>query len=218
MILTIDIGNSVNKYSLFDKNNLIQSGVWEKEVELPTADIIISSSVKKSSLESEVISILDFFKEGQFLDMPVHYSKTLGADRLAAGYSVFKAYKRPCLCIDSGSFTTVDLITENGFEGGYILPGIELINNSYKNGELLNEANITTYLNDLPHTTEDAINQGATLTVLEPIKAIVKNFKEVNIVFTGGNGEFLSSYFSDSTFDRDLVHKGLNLIGQRTHQ
>ena len=53
--------------------------------------------------------------------------REVGADRLVTSLGALQSYKAPLIIIDSGTATTFDIVSEDGyFEGGIIAPGINL--------------------------------------------------------------------------------------------
>ena len=57
----------------------------------------------------------------------VDHPEEVGADRLVTSLGATKVYKTPLIIIDSGTATTFDIVSEDGyFEGGIIAPGINL--------------------------------------------------------------------------------------------
>ena len=141
--LTIDGGNTLTKYALFDTNkDLIErvdgdlSNLIKKYDLSPSNTICASVNVartRKELLEFKAHDVSNYFKDSYFLDMPVHYSETLGMDRLILAYYFYSNEKNVAL-VDSGTFTTVDLVGPSGFEGGFILPGLGLLLDTYSFG------------------------------------------------------------------------------------
>ena len=90
--------------------------------------------------------------------MPVNYAKSLGEDRLIQAFYAFKKLKESVLVIDAGTFVTMDVVTKNGFEGGYIIPGTKNYFKTFQNGEQLEtiaiDKNVTA---TLPHGTSEAM-------------------------------------------------------------
>lgn len=163
-----------------------------------------------------------------FIDMPVHYALTLGPDRYVQGLILYHALKRdipalnnwidknlspelegPIALIDSGTFTTLDLIKtdhkfiSDGHFGGPILPGPSLIWNSYNSGEKLKsfvsgtaEQQLSLADKDFSQiTTTEETNEslaaGLKLTLISPIFQWLKNNQPRTVVFSGGAGSYL---------------------------
>lgn len=230
-IITIDQGNTNTKIGLFNIqensfSNLNQSQLEESiknHLYTPLNTRMVLSSVvsQNFNIDFPITNIKEFFKDNKFLDMPVLYSESLGIDRLAISYYCFNHFKNKSLVIDSGTFTTSDIVEESGFSGGYILPGIELIKKTYQAGnQLKSPDSIEIVTNKLPQTTENAISQGALLSIISPINEIIYRNKPQNIILTGGNGDFLAKLLKKQPFQQDasiqfdsnLIHKALRVI------
>jgi type III pantothenate kinase len=237
-ILTIDIGNTLSKCALFSADkSIITKFNLEKLPKIISSynlsnlnTLSIKSSVKEKNeqIPLKCIDVNDLFKGKKFLNMPVHYNETVGIDRLVAAYLCFSQSSRSFLIIDTGTFTTIDSVDIKGFNGGYILPGLNTIEKSYENGSLLKvPSSINTKLSfNFPDTTLKAIQQGAILSYLAPIKEVVIQSNPSNVLITGGNGELLYNFLysqKSSLFrldasiqlDLNLIHNALLEIAQR---
>ncbi|MDD5359318.1 MAG: type III pantothenate kinase [Sulfurovaceae bacterium] len=128
---------------------------------------------------------------------------TMGIDRKALCLS-----HKDGIFVDAGSAITVDVVKENEYQGGFILLGINAWLNAYKgiSSALGVEINHNCSLAKLPKTTKDSISYG----IIASIKAVIEtNSFGLPIYFTGGDGEWLSSYFKNSIYDEFLVFKGI---------
>lgn len=162
--------------------------------------------------------IADFLKTKHFLDMPIHYSSRPGQDRIIAAYYAFKR-QLPAIVIDTGSFTTVDYIDENGFQGGSILPGLDLIKNCYSNGDglaslerLLSRDHLASWKPNAPKQPNDslqAVVNGIMTSFLRPIEQLINNEKAQSIYLTGGNAALLNSFLKPQN---PRLHLNPNLI------
>lgn len=237
--VTVDIGNSTTKCSLFTEDGSILTSFGLEKLESTkknfaldnsnTKFVVASVKEKKIDLPLPYTNIVELFKNGKLLDMPVHYNETVGIDRLVAAYFAYISDNNGKLVIDSGTFTTVDSVDIKGFNGGYILPGLNLLTSTYNSGEQLNTApteipkNMQEVLGIFPQTTQKAIHHGAFLSFLAPIKEVLRTHQMKNIILTGGNGEILLNYLKNWEFCQDasiqlvpnLVHKGLFEISNR---
>jgi len=127
----------------------------------------------------------------------------MGVDRKA----LCLAYKNG-IFIDAGSAITIDVMKNGVYQGGFILAGFKSILDSYKNisPQLNIDMNYKVSLDRLPLTTKDGISYG----ILAPIKTIIEKHQEDRKLYlTGGDGEYLSSFFNNSVFDEKLIFKGM---------
>lgn len=237
--VTVDIGNSNSKCSLFTEDgNILTTFEFEKldttlknyALDNSNTNFIICS-VKEGAINFPYpfVNVSDHFKNSKFLNMPVHYNETVGIDRLVASFYAYTSDNNMKLVIDTGTFTTVDYVDIKGFNGGYILPGLNLLARAYSKGDQLDPAstdipeNMQQVLGLFPQTTKKAIHHGAFLSFLAPIKEVLRTHQIKNIILTGGNGEILQNYLKNWEFCQDasiqlvpnLVHMGLFEISNR---
>ena len=183
-IYTIDNGNSHPHVGIF-KNETPERVVPLKDFKVdaePFRAIISNVGPKLTfgpEFEEKLLDIKSLRDEKSFLDMPVNYTETLGMDRLCNAYFVFKNELEEgerILLIDAGTFITFDLITRNGFAGGFILPGSKVFLESYNRGE-----NLPTYDKSelkseipLPTSTEEAIKNGHNIYLLSVLNTFIE--------------------------------------------
>ncbi len=132
--------------------------------------------------------------------------KGLGIDRAIAC-----CFGQNSVIVDAGSAITVDIMEDGEHFGGFILPGIENFKKIYPSiSSKLNfdfEKNIN--LDRIPLQTKDAISYAIKKSIILPIKEVSFN---KNIIFTGGDGEFLSRYFDKSIYKKDLIFENMRRI------
>ena len=236
MQLVIDIGNTLTKAAIFDKNEIIEKRVFEDKnfdeliyfirgkTEIDSA-ILSAVRTYKSSLKSFLKERFMFIELDENTDLPITDSyktpKTLGKDRLAAAIGGKLYYsEKDVLVISAGTCITYDFITkENEYLGGGISPGLKM---------RLKALNIFT--SNLPHielnesydgligqTTEESILSGVINGVVSEIEGISKLYKDkypgFKIILTGGDHKFLDKKLKNRIFAvPDLVLTGLNII------
>ena len=222
---TIDNGNSHPHVGIF-KGVTLEKVIALKEClfEEINSEIILSSV--GMDLNLSLHNIFDAKKlrtETHFLDMPVNYTQTLGIDRLCCSHFVFKnkiKENERVLLIDAGTFTTFDIVSKAGLEGGFIFPGLQTFLNAYSGGKNLIRLNLNDLkLNEkvsLPHSTEEAIGEATKIYFQMTLKAMVDKYNPDMIITTGGEGHF----FSATNFIPHLIHQALfeinNSISDRT--
>lgn len=115
------------------------------------------------------------------------------------------------IIVDAGSAVTVDIMKEGVHKGGIILPGLVSLKNLYKqiSTKLDYEINTKVNLDKIPLCTQDAISYSILKSIILPIKEIANNEE---IIFTGGDGEFLSRYFKKCTYKKDLIFENMKGI------
>ena len=130
--------------------------------------------------------------------------KGMGIDRQALCLS------RPTgIFVDAGSAITVDVVKEGVYQGGYILLGLKATLQAYASISPILDIKLNNKidLHSLPKTTKDGISYG----IIAPIKALLQthNHPLQTLYFTGGDGKFLSSFFTDAIYDEKLVFEGM---------
>lgn len=156
--------------------------------------------------------VRDYWRGQRFAGMPVNYAKTLGEDRLIEAFYLYKKEKRNVLNIDAGTFLTIDVITDQGFQGGYIAPGIKTYFAAYENGERLKSVEVDAlFEGKLPQETSKAISEsyGAFAALA---KDLVEKYKIEKVFISGGD----SLYWKNALGDLDveliphLIHTSLH--------
>jgi len=127
----------------------------------------------------------------------------LGIDRIMACKAIENG-----VVVDAGSAITIDVMVDSIHLGGYILPGIKALNDSYKNISDRLDMDFTFNIDTeiLPVNTKEAISYGAIGMIINFIQKVAKNQK---IYFTGGDGNYLERYFDNSVYIKDLVFRGM---------
>ncbi len=210
-LITLDLGNSNPHAGIFKKSNSnwnlsevtsIQNLdlVLENNRLTPHNSQIVVTEVRpyhdllnKLAQEGYLITqTKDFWKGHKFFGMPVSYANTIGQDRLIQSFYTYKRKLPPTLLIDAGTFTTIDIVTEKGLLGGYILPNFSDYFSLFQKGEGLKSfKEEIIFKEDLPQTTSEAMSFGYFANV-ELIKKIIKNLDLKQIIITGGRSEFWS--------------------------
>lgn len=236
MNLIIDVGNTNVKLAVFDKNNLVQKDTVKASrlvssintilKKQPLIDKAIISSVGKiksqilEKIQSRIsIFVLDSNSKLPFKNL-YKTPKTLGVDRIALVCCAVKKYpQKNVLIIDAGTCVTYDLKTnKNEYLGGAISPGVrqryQSLNNLTANLPLLNTKSPKKILGT---TTEESIHSGVIFGVLHEIEGVItqykEEYKELTVILTGGDAEFLSKQLKSSIFaNSNFLLEGLNYI------
>jgi type III pantothenate kinase len=234
-IYTFDFGNSNPKVGIwkdeifcktvllnqFKVNNELKNLIFLKSSVRPNKDQQIS---KELNIEFE--NFIKFRKEKSFLDMPVNYSLTLGEDRLFQAYYIYKncisKKTKNIILIDSGTFTTIDYITTQGFIGGYIIPGNQTYLDIYKQrGEQLTQfkASELGQSSQVPNDTQSAILNSLPTLLKSFYQDLYHKNPDSICIITGGGSMLhhqILSKITNSTVNNDLIHKSLHYIHQIT--
>ncbi|MGZ3786965.1 MAG: type III pantothenate kinase [Bacteriovorax sp.] len=225
-LITVDNGNTNPHVGIY-QDDLLLSVIPLKDYSPLKEDFIIVSDVGAplSFGPSFDLKTKRHTKENpNFFDMPVHYSETLGDDRLILGYFLFKNVKKAdekILAIDAGTFITMDIITPEGFQGGYIFPGLNTFLAAYAKGSrlpVLPERKVA--INELPHSTEEAILGAADYYLDAILEKVIKKTSPSKIVITGGSLDVIKNKIDKLNLKVQLetgphlIHSALYLIYQ----
>ena len=237
MKLIIDIGNTLVKYAVFDKTEIVDLRL-EKEISVKTAQSIVSdhsditiafvSSVRNTDhhigdLFQDKFRFIEFNYEIQLPFINKYQTpETLGKDRIAAAVGAAELFPvTNVLSIDAGTCITYDMLTKKAeYLGGGISPGIQMRFNA-----------LHTFTGKLPlvnpvyehevsligKTTEDSILSGVQRAVLAEVDGMIDQYKvyfpDLKIVVTGGDYNYFDKYLKNNIFaSPNLVLIGLKKI------
>ena len=220
-LVTIDNGNTNPTVAIHD-NGVMQSLVPLDQYTPVASDFILISSVGKSLPIKPSFDLKTKRTKTHFFDMKVDYSETLGEDRMVAAYGAYKKLKpnEKVLVIDAGTFITCDLVTKDGFQGGYIFPGLNRFLKTYSDSAQLPHLKADQLFKgneELPHTTDEAILKATEIYVKAVILEVIKKTSPGKVIFAGGSADELRKVLSlkvPADLDRHLVHSALSLIHQ----
>lgn len=238
--LVIDIGNTNSKLAVFNAKELVHYQRVET-FEVKTLEKIITTHQVQnftiSSVNTEVSALVKFLKDKlNYVPFSTkvqagivnHYQTlaTLGLDRWAKVIAAHKLYPgKNCLLIDAGTCITYDVLNaKSEYFGGSISLGIGM------RFEALHH-----YTGKLPlvkwepvlnipagTTTENAIKNGVLQGIVNEIEGFIalenKKNKDLLVLLTGGDGDFLMEQLKNSIFASQITHdpylvlKGLNEV------
>ena len=236
MNLVIDVGNTQVKLAVFEGNKIVfniscSRNELKTELENIKKNFLIDNSIISSVAlfsKNELSEIDKMFSELMQLshNTPVPYNnlygtpKTLGVDRVAiAAGAITKYPKKNVLVIDAGTCITYDFVDDKGaYLGGAISPGVKM---RYKSlNEFTDKLPLLDPLspkNIIGKSTEESIHSGIVNGVLAEINSIINQYKEqyknLTVVLTGGDTNFLSERLKNSIFaNPNFLLEGLNMI------
>ena len=218
--------STADEYGIVIKELLLSAGIGKGDIE----GIIISSVIPQLNYTMEhtceyyfgikPLMIGPGIKTG--LNIKVDNPREVGADRIVNSVAAYKKYggEKPIICIDFGTATTFNVVTEKGeFIGGVISPGMK--------GSLDSLVNGTAKLPNIELNLPDRIIARDTVTNMQAgllygfaglvnyicQKTICELKRDATIVVTGGLSETIASLLPPNTvFDRTLTLEGLRLI------
>lgn len=236
MNLVIDIGNTLVKMAVFQEDELIVKktslkqnffkNLEELDQKYPDIKDVLVSSVSKTP--SKWLQKLQEDYKMYVLDkeLPQVFSnlyatpKTLGNDRIALVSAASKLYpSQNVLVIDAGTCVTFDVInSENEYLGGAISPGLQMrykaMNTFTENLPLLEPEQV---VNLIGNTTINSMHSGAIIGITAEIDGVISmyssQFKDLTIILTGGDSQFLCKRLKNSIFaNSNFLLEGLNYI------
>ena len=243
MILVADIGNTNITCGIYQEENLVDTfrltSLREKtkedfasELKNNVKDYKITNCFIGSVVDElnqtfkqacdSVFGIVTYVfdtnsKTGVILD--VAKPETVGADRVANAYAVYKKYSSPCVVVDMGSATTFDILSKEGkFFGGIIMPGVEMqLNSLCEKTSKLPKINIEEINSVIGTDTKTCILSGVIRGHACAIEGLIKECEKeigekITVVATGGLSSLVSKYMNRKF---DYIDPNLTLDGFR---
>jgi len=233
--LTIDIGNTLTKFAIFENDEMLTyqnverleaKHILEILKQFSLTGYIVSSVAKMPDFLHEVLKDVKCVEFNYQTPIPIinNYEtpETLGLDRLALAIAATKlAPQTDVLVISAGTCITYDFITsKNEYIGGAISPGLQM------RARAMHEFTERLPLVDLPKeigyyeaSSISAIQSGILKGVQDEVNAKIIFFREKNptgkIFLTGGDQNYLVNSIKSRTFaTSNMVLIGLNEILQ----
>lgn len=233
--LEIDAGNTFIKWRLREGGNTLAAGRW------PTADFrpeclqdcslrpdaVWLGSVAGGRVDGVLAAAVD---ECWGIGLQQVYTtqfcagvsnsyavpERMGVDRWLAMLAGWQHVAGPCCIVDCGSAITVDLLDAEGRHGGgYILPGLRLMQTSLlgNTAQVRVEHDLTSAAVLPGRNTEEGVAHGASLLLLALAAQIRQGLPgeagPVRTLVTGGDALRLLAYLPDAEHCPDLVLDGL---------
>lgn len=240
MNLVIDVGNTVAKLAVFQKDELLEKKVVEKQeldreilqvlTEFTQIQFLISSNVSQSrfTVPDKFIDKIDSISLSADTQLPFKnlYStpQTLGNDRKALVAAAARTYPgQNVLVIDAGTCITYDFKnSDNEYLGGAISPGLKMrykaLNAFTANLPLIEQQpEVKGEVKYIGDSTLNSINTGVVLGATKEIDGMISEYAErcenLITIITGGDAHFLSINLKNSIFaNSNFLLEGLNYI------
>ncbi len=236
MNLIIDVGNTVAKLAVFQKDELLVKRVSRKEeinqeikkisAEYPLFEKVVISNVTQTPvslpLDLEKKAKVLVLSPGTKLPFQNLYAtpQTLGNDRKAVVAAAAKQFpNQNVLVIDAGSCITYDFKNfKNEYLGGAISPGLKMrfkaLHTFTANLPLIEPEKEVNYLGN---STLGSINSGVAFGMLKEIEGMIDAYTEKSenlvTIITGGDAQFLSINLKNGIFaNSNFLLEGLNYI------
>ena len=228
-ILTIDNGNTSPSVGTFapsgnlDHIHPLSTFLDSNDIDNHTIVLAdVGRPIPQLENHHKILRVAGLREGNSFLGMPVHYSPSLGEDRLVSGWKIYREKMGATVLIDAGTFITIDLIDHRGFQGGYILPGIQTFLNSYSAGADLplpeNFHPNAMADHTPPRDTMEALLASCRLYLHSVIKQTLSRHSPfTRVCLTGGDASRLTPFLPERTplqCEPHLTHKALYEITQ----
>lgn len=252
MLLVIDVGNTNMALGVYDGPQLVTSWrlTTNRERTVDELGILCRNLFNLAGLEfrvveaiviSSVVPTLNFplrkmaatyFQiEPLFIDaatptgMPIRYDNPMdvGADRIADGVAALAKYGRPCVVVDFGTATTLDVISKEGeYLGGIIAPGIAISAEAlFLRAAKLPRVDIAHPSSVIGTSTVSSIQSGLYYGYISLVDGLLERLltelgEQTKVIATGGLSHLIgraSKYIQ--TIDDNLTLEGMRLIYER---
>lgn len=232
--LYIDIGNNELKiYDMSGKLTRIKNTKDNKVIDNISDFLSVENYFIISSVDKNISNILEeYFLSNQIQyyfftnkDYPIFFKdynidlSQLGEDR-AINIIALKEQEteQKNIIIDFGTALTIDVVSSNRYETGYIYPGINILKDSLiSKTSKLEDFQMTNIHNTPLITTESQINDAIILGCFGAINIFLKdinkhfNIDEYNLILTGGGFENVFSLIGEEKFTK-LLNKDYKKI------
>ncbi len=231
-ILTIDIGNTALKVSVFEGERCLVRIFGEEVIPVSVKEMLgaynvagiaccrVGDDASGIAEMARKLGNIPFMELDAVTPVPlrVDYDRfTLGNDRLAAVTGV-AALGEDILLVDVGTAMTLDMVHGMSFIGGNISPGLQLrFESLHRFTRRLPLVTPDGHAPMLAHSTEEAIRSGVIRAVAYEIKATLDEIRiyypGTRLVVTGGNMPSVSKYLTilgvSHSIDSQAVGRGL---------
>ena len=198
-MILCDVGNSsyhFQKHSQSYKESVLEFDPSSIKEQVYFISVNEAVSKKLQSLENWYDLSLEIDKE--------KYYATMGIDRIFAVEAIESG-----VILDAGSALTVDVVENGVFVGGFIYPGIEAMQETYRNiSQALDYSfNFEFDLDIMPKNSQDAISYGYLKTLY--LEVLSHNLP---IILTGGNAREFQKIFTEAKVDEELIFTSMKKI------
>jgi len=249
MLLAIDVGNTNTVIGLFNNDKLVHS--WRintnsrqtaDEIELTFNGLLGETVVTGIALCSTVPSVLSemrvmlsryyptvptvIVEPGIKTGVPIQTDnpKEVGADRIVNSLAAFTLFGGPCIVVDFGTSTNLDVVSAKGeFLGGALAPGIEIsLDALASRAAQLRKVELTSPRNVIGKNTVEALQSGMIFGFAGQVDGLVDRIIDelgtdvTAVIATGGLAPIVVAVSETITHhEPNLTLMGLNLVFAR---
>lgn len=233
--LELDAGNTFIKWRLVEHDRVLARGRWptagfaaEALRALPQSpQAVWLASVAGAAVDAALAAAVE-----QYWRLPLQQARTtaaaagvrnsyadparMGVDRWLAMLAAWQRTADACWIVDCGSAITVDLLDDQGcHRGGYILPGLRLMQQSLlgSTAQVRVDRRVDQFAVAPGQDTSSAVAHGANLLLLALAQQLQRGIPgEINprrVLVTGGDGARFAELLPEAELHPDLVLDGL---------
>jgi len=229
--LLLDVGNSAIKWRLASASGLLSGGGraedmatlgavlkgrdWQRVAIASVAADHKDATLAEVATAGRPVQIHYATSDAELLGLRNRYlaPQSLGVDRWLAMLAAWHHMGGPLCVVDAGTAITLDLISQDGLhQGGFILPGAELMHRSLgmSTGKI-RVNNLTAPAVAPGEDTAACVSGGIWLAVKGLLGAALAAYPEHRFVLTGGGAAALLTLTPGIEHQPDLVMEGLRL-------
>ena len=229
--LLLDVGNSAIKWRLASASGLLSEGGraedmatlgavlkgrdWQRVAIASVAADHKDATLAEVATAGRPVQIHYATSDAELLGLRNRYPapQSLGVDRWLAMLAAWHHMGGPLCVVDAGTAITLDLISQDGLhQGGFILPGAELMHRSLgmSTGKI-RVNNLTAPAVAPGEDTAACVSGGIWLAVKGLLGAALAAYPEHRFVLTGGGAAGLLTLTPGIEHQPDLVMEGLRL-------
>ncbi|WP_126992195.1 type III pantothenate kinase [Thermosipho globiformans] len=195
-------------------------------------DIVVSSVVPNINYIFEFFSekylnkkaIFVSAKEYNKIAWNVNTPEEIGADRVVDVIAASRDYGKDAIVVDFGTAITIEVLKDNRYEGGVIIPGFNMMVNAlFKGTAKLPKVELKPSNTFVGKDTESNIRIGVINTILGGIDYTIGKIKSdydlenVPIIYTGGQSKLIKEYLKkDIVYDIELGLRGIYYFYENT--
>ncbi len=237
-VLTLDKGNHSLKAALFDSGEIVKRWDGGSQDNGATIAEILGSCVPEGAALSSVVpgwalavrrelaslgveNVLDAGAGARLpFDLLVDRPECIGPDRLCAACGAVAMGLSEAVIVDAGTAVTVDLLVSEGFLGGAIFPGLDLLLEILHTGTAALPRVEGDVKGVVPpgRDTKEAIIAGTVWGLIGAVRELVEKSREsltpqAEVLVTGGGAGLVASHIEGAVrIEPDLVFLGLLYI------
>lgn len=157
---------------------------------------------------------------GELIDVTNYRRSDLGADRVADAVAARRFYGSPCIVVDFGTATNIEVIDKDGcFAGGIIAPGVESSMNAlFSHAALLPQVELVDPRKAIGRNTTKAMQVGIVYGEIDRVDGLVNRVfdqlgYEATVIATGGLSSTMAPLSKTiSEVNPDLTLQGIRMI------